>query len=82
MYMQIPKPLIHDFTLAVADAINQALVQLDRIHKRQFEHRQGGFFLAGSNTWKNMMGMRWNTKGSPKCSASDHKKFGFYGSIV
>ena len=43
---------------------------------------QGGFFLAGSNTWKNMMGMRWNTKGSPKCSASDHKKFGFYGSIV
>ena len=62
--------------------IHQALVQLDRIHKRQFEHRQGGFFLAGSNTWKNMMGMRWNTKGSPKCSASDHKKFGFYGSIV
>ena len=43
---------------------------------------QGGFFLAGSNTWKNMMGMRWNTKGLPKCSASDHKKFGFYGSIV
>ena len=43
---------------------------------------QGGFFLAGSNTWKNMMGMRWNTKGPPKCSASDHKKFGFYGSIV
>ena len=43
---------------------------------------QSGFFLAGSNTWKNMMGMRWNTKGSPKCSASDHKKFGFYGSIV
>ena len=29
-----------------------------------------------------MMGMRWNTKGPPKCSASDHKKFGFYGSIV
>ena len=43
---------------------------------------QSGFFLAGSNTWKNMMGMRWNTKGPPKCSASDHKKFGFYGSIV
>ena len=43
---------------------------------------QSGFFLAGSNTWKNMMGMRWNTKGLPKCSASDHKKFGFYGSIV
>lgn len=43
---------------------------------------QSGFFLARSNTWKNMMGMRWNTKGSPKCSASDHKKFGFYGSIV
>ena len=43
---------------------------------------QSGFFLAGSNTWKNMMGMRWNTKGYPKCSASDHKKFGFYGSIV
>ena len=43
---------------------------------------QGGFFLAGSNTWKNMMGMRWNTEGLPKCSASDHKKFGFYGSIV
>ena len=43
---------------------------------------QSGFFLAGSNTWKNMMGMRWNTKGLPKCSTSDHKKFGFYGSIV
>lgn len=43
---------------------------------------QSGFFLAGSNTWKNMMGMRWNTKGPPKCSTSDHKKFGFYGSIV
>ena len=43
---------------------------------------QSGFFLAGSHTWKNMMGMRWNTKGPPKCSASDHKKFGFYGSIV
>ena len=43
---------------------------------------QSGVFLAGSNTWKNMMGMRWNTKGLPKCSASDHKKFGFYGSIV
>lgn len=43
---------------------------------------QSGFFLAGLNTWKNMMGMRWNTKGPPKCSASDHKKFGFYGSIV
>ena len=43
---------------------------------------QSGFFLAGSNTWKNMMGMRWNTKGLPKCSASDHKKFEFYGSIV
>lgn len=43
---------------------------------------QSGFFLAGSNTWKNMMGMRWNTKGLPKCSAGDHKKFGFYGSIV
>ena len=43
---------------------------------------QSGFFLAGSNTWKNMMGMRWDTKGLPKCSASDHKKFGFYGSIV
>ena len=42
---------------------------------------QSGFFLAGSNIWKNMMGMRWNTKGPPKCSASDHKKFGFYGSI-
>lgn len=43
---------------------------------------QGGFFLAGSRTWKNTMGMRWNTNGIPKCSANDHKNFGFYGSII
>lgn len=43
---------------------------------------QSGFFLAGSRTWRNSMGMSWNTKGLPKCSASDHKKSGFYGSIM
>lgn len=43
---------------------------------------QSGFFLAGSRTWRNSMGMSWNTKGLPKCNVSDHKKSGFYGSII
>ena len=42
---------------------------------------QSGYFLVGSKTWKNEAGMRWNTKGLPKCSASDHKKSGFYGNF-
>lgn len=41
---------------------------------------QSGFFLVGSKTWKERAGMQWNTKGLPKCSVSDHKKSGFYGS--
>ena len=41
---------------------------------------QSGFFLVGSKTWINEVGMRWNTRGLPKCSVSDHKKSGFYGS--
>lgn len=43
---------------------------------------QGGFFLVGSKTWRNSMGMSWNTKGLPKCSSSDYKKAGFFGSII
>ena len=43
---------------------------------------QSGFFLVGSRTWQNTMGMRWDTKGLPKCSVNDHKNSGFYGSIV
>ena len=43
---------------------------------------QGGFFLAGSRIWQNTMGMHWNTKSLPKCSTSNHEKFGFYGSII
>lgn len=42
---------------------------------------QSGIFLVGSKTWINQMGMRWNTKGLPKCSTSDHKKAGFYGTF-
>ena len=41
---------------------------------------QSGFFLVGTKTWINEAGMRWNTKGLPKCSTSDYKKSGFYGS--
>ena len=36
----------HDLALAVADAVDQALIQLDGIDKRQLEHRQGGLRLA------------------------------------
>ena len=43
---------------------------------------QGGFFLVGSKNWRNSMGMSWNTKGLPKCSSSDYKKAGFFGSII
>lgn len=43
---------------------------------------QGGFFLVGSQTWKNFAGMRWDTKGLPKCSSRDHKNGGFYQSII
>ena len=35
---------------------------------------QSGAFLVGSRTWKTEAGMRWNTKGLPKCSVSDYKK--------
>lgn len=42
---------------------------------------QGGFFLVGSKTYK-QVGMRWNTKGLPSCSSKDHPKGGFFGSEV
>lgn len=34
---------------------------------------QSGAFLFGYKSWQNM-GMRWNTKGLPKCSKTDYKK--------
>lgn len=40
---------------------------------------QSGYFLAGSKTWRNEIGMSWDTKGLPKCSGSNHKRGGFYG---
>lgn len=33
---------------------------------------QGGYFLVGSNTWKNYVGMSWNTKGLPVLNNEDH----------
>jgi hypothetical protein len=41
---------------------------------------QGGFFLVGSQTYQNMVGMRWDTKGLPTCSKKDHAKGGFVSS--
>jgi transglutaminase/protease-like cytokinesis protein 3 len=43
---------------------------------------QGGFFLVGSQTYQNMVGMRWDTKGLPTCSKKDHAKGGFVSSEI
>lgn len=43
---------------------------------------QGGFFLVGTDTWRNAMRMSWNTKGLPKCSKKDHARGGFTSSIM
>ena len=43
---------------------------------------QGGFFLVGTDTWRNMMRMSWSTKGLPKCSKKDHSRGGFTYSIT
>lgn len=41
---------------------------------------QGGFFLVSAKTYQST-GMRWNTKGLPKCS-KDHARGGFTGSVM
>lgn len=41
---------------------------------------QGGFFLVGSDVFKNFVGMNWNTKGLPKCSKKNHARGGFISS--
>lgn len=43
---------------------------------------QGGFFLVGTDTWRNMMGMSWNTSGLPTCQKKNHSKGGFTWSIT
>lgn len=43
---------------------------------------QSGFFLVSAPYWQKQMGMYWNTKGLPKCSTTNHPRWGFYGSII
>lgn len=43
---------------------------------------QSGFFLIGSEIWKNDIRMDWDTKGLPICSKKNYKKGGFFGSII
>lgn len=43
---------------------------------------QSGFFLVGTDTWRNVMRMSWSTKGLPKCSKKDHARGGFTYSIT
>lgn len=43
---------------------------------------QSGFFLVGSDLWKNFMAMRWDTAGLPPCSKTNHLKWGITSSIV
>ncbi len=42
---------------------------------------QGGYFLVGSRTWKNL-GLRWSSSGLPTCSKKDYSKGGYTGAIL
>ena len=43
---------------------------------------QSGVFLVSGKTFQNSFGMRWNTKGLPSVSKTDHPKGGFAASVM
>ena len=43
---------------------------------------RGGVFLVSGKTFQNSFGMRWNTKGLPSVSKTDHPKGGFAASVM
>lgn len=69
---------VHANSKAVNPSHQWVQVKLDG--KWYIVDAQGGFFLVGSNTWKDYVGMSWNTKNLPKVSSKDHERGGFVSS--
>lgn len=69
---------------ADAKAVNPShqWVQVKLNKKWYIVDAQGGFFLVGSDIWKNYVGMSWNTKNLPKVSKKSHARGGFVSSEI
>lgn len=71
---------VHADAKAVNPSHQWVQVKIDK--KWYIVDAQGGFFLVGSDLWKNYVGMSWKTSGLPKVNRANHQNGGFVSSEV